>query len=854
MILDTESTPQGDVLLAAHNTTYVPTGQVPEGTPIIQGCDFNSLSEMMCAENDRLSMLMTSYLTTGFQATNLGLAIERVNEMLAWQPSPVEGEEADPSRSFCKIFLGYTSNQVSCGNREAIRYLVQHKLVHVLVTTAGGIEEDFMKCLKPHYVGDFHLDGKTLRMQGLNRIGNLIVPNDNYCTFEDWITPILDKVIKEQIEQGTVWTPSKLIHRLGMECQDESSIYYWAARNNIPVFCPAITDGAIGDMIYFHSYKQDTQLILDLVQDIRGINSEALRAGATGMLCLGGGLIKHHICNANLMRNGADFSVFINTGLESDGSDAGAAPDEAVSWGKIKMTAKPVKVTCEATIAFPLLVAETFAKVPITRRSVSMIVMALFYVVAGLQVEVSPDHLYHEVPDDQFGFLFSNLNFAHSDTRDGMVSLLSQWKYDLAERFESVSLDSRQAQKLVDSFISYPDYHPLVLPFKLVSKSNCLVEAMKSYWHLYRPGIISLSPEVPPLPSDQLKIVLSNLLEHPEWCGNRLTASQASSLFMDWDLRGAKPAIIENGLFWEIARRFHTESQSRYSTNAHANEFAELGQENWLQQYDNLLSILHQSWEGLCDARRALWHGRLLVVTLRMAPQDVVRKREIIRDFLLGHTISQIPPVIMDDILTWTTVNKTIYYRTENKSMLATTKAVHRLYPQYWSLSDDIDDHRVVWRSYLRSCAKVYRLTAPRDMELIKWWGSYDKLARVLLMSPKVPAVTFNSVTCESVVCLLEEMSSLLWKTIKLEDFSRKFIPSAEEQVVWRAFARTAASNILYRGQLGFPLPELSHWLCAKVGEYWKLPTVPVFISKHIASTNLRSYVKCELLNFAVAM
>ena len=43
-------------------------------------------------------------------------------------------------------------------------------------------------------------------------------------------------------------------------------------------------------------------------------------------------MVKHHVCNANLMRNGADFSVFINTAQEFDGSDAGARPDEAVSW------------------------------------------------------------------------------------------------------------------------------------------------------------------------------------------------------------------------------------------------------------------------------------------------------------------------------------------------------------------------------------------------------------------------------------------------------------------------------------------------------------------------------------------
>jgi len=72
--------------------------------------------------------------------------------------------------------------------------------------------------------------------------------------------------------------------------------------------------------------------------------------------------VKHHICNANMLRNGADYAVFINTGQEFDGSDSGARPDEAVSWGKISLQAHPVKVYSEATIAFPLLVAMTFAK------------------------------------------------------------------------------------------------------------------------------------------------------------------------------------------------------------------------------------------------------------------------------------------------------------------------------------------------------------------------------------------------------------------------------------------------------------------------------------------------------------
>ena len=41
---------------------------------------------------------------------------------------------------------------------------------------------------------------------------------------------------------------------------------------------------------------------------------------------------------------------------------AGARPDEAVSWGKIRADAQPVKVSCDASIAFPLLISQTFLR------------------------------------------------------------------------------------------------------------------------------------------------------------------------------------------------------------------------------------------------------------------------------------------------------------------------------------------------------------------------------------------------------------------------------------------------------------------------------------------------------------
>jgi deoxyhypusine synthase len=157
-------------------------------------------------------------------------------------------------------------------------------------------------------------------------------------------------------------------------------IFFGVLQNNIPVYCPGLTDGSLGDMLYFHSFHNtgspdNRGLNVDIVQgfysilftlycmddfetigiitkiignatDIRAMNGEAVHADPmkTGMIILGGGLPKHHICNANMMRNGADYAVFINTAQEFDGSDSGAHPDEAVSWGKIRGSAKTVKV------------------------------------------------------------------------------------------------------------------------------------------------------------------------------------------------------------------------------------------------------------------------------------------------------------------------------------------------------------------------------------------------------------------------------------------------------------------------------------------------------------------------------
>lgn len=223
-----EGTPPGAAPSSALAAVLKHSSALPPESAQVQGYDFNRGVDYHA--------LLEAYGTTGFQATNLGRAVQQVNAMIEKKLEPLavdEDHHEDLTQSRrpltgCTIFLGYTSNLISSGIRETIRYLVQHNMVDVLVTTAGGVEEDLIKCLAPTYLGEFSLRGKELRENGINRIGNLLVPNDNYCKFEDWLMPILDQMVQEQNTEGVKWTPSKMISRLGKEINNPESVYYWA--------------------------------------------------------------------------------------------------------------------------------------------------------------------------------------------------------------------------------------------------------------------------------------------------------------------------------------------------------------------------------------------------------------------------------------------------------------------------------------------------------------------------------------------------------------------------------------------------------------------------------------------------
>lgn len=264
----------------------------------------------------------------------------------------------------CTKFLSFTGNLVATGTRGVFRELVKKKLVDVVVTTCGTIDHDLARCWKNYYKGSFVMNDTKLHGQGLNRLGNVLVPNDSYgLIIEEKIQKLLQDLWKEEIKEVS---GRQLVREIGLRCCNDSSILYWATKNQIPVYVPGITDGAVGYQTWL--FSQDHDFRLNLLKDEGELNDLIFAAEKTGALIVGGGISKHHTIWWNQFKDGLDYVVYISTADEWDGSLSGARPREAVSWGKIGEKAKRVMVEGDASLILPVMTSALLSRLKLALK------------------------------------------------------------------------------------------------------------------------------------------------------------------------------------------------------------------------------------------------------------------------------------------------------------------------------------------------------------------------------------------------------------------------------------------------------------------------------------------------------
>lgn len=279
--------------------------------------------------------LVNSFDTLGYQSVELSKAKDVIVKM---------------KKESAKIFLTFTSNMVTSGLRGFFAQLIKLKMADVIVTTAGGLEEDIMKAHGEQFsIGSFNADDVELHEQGINRVGNIKINNESYMKFEDLMLEILDKLYAKQQR----WAISDLLREIGLLLNDENSILYQAAKNNVPIFCPAITDGALGFHLYLYQQKHK-DFIIDVVKDFGNILFTTNHDEKKAVIALGGSISKHHAILATLLNGGANFALYMTTAHASSGSMSGATTKEAKSWGKVKDESDIATVIGDVTITFPL--------------------------------------------------------------------------------------------------------------------------------------------------------------------------------------------------------------------------------------------------------------------------------------------------------------------------------------------------------------------------------------------------------------------------------------------------------------------------------------------------------------------
>tara|TARA_Y100000994_G_scaffold172807_1_gene142482 strand:+ start:146 stop:1075 length:930 start_codon:yes stop_codon:yes gene_type:complete len=261
----------------------------------------------------------------------------------------------DMGKEECTKFLSFPADIMATGTRGILKDFVANGNIDVVVTTCGTLDHDIARVLANYYHGDFAMDDQKLRDEGINRLGNVLVPDDSYgIPIEKWLQPI----ISELYSKNSRWAPWKIWHEIGLRLAEEEkgkdSFLAVCAEKNIKVFVPGPTDGAVGSQLWLF-WQTHKDFTLDIFEEEHELSDIVHEAKSTGAIMIGGGISKHHTIWWNQFREGLDFAVQVTTAPEWDGSLSGARVREAVSWGKVTPKARRITVEGDATVLLPLI-------------------------------------------------------------------------------------------------------------------------------------------------------------------------------------------------------------------------------------------------------------------------------------------------------------------------------------------------------------------------------------------------------------------------------------------------------------------------------------------------------------------
>jgi deoxyhypusine synthase len=305
---------------------------------------------------------------TSFQARNVAQAAQIWKRMLA---------------DDCVIMFGLAGALVPGGMRKVIVYLIENRLIDVLVSTGANLFHDVYETLgKPHYQGSAQSDDHELGRRRINRFYDVLAPESDFSAAEEFVTQL-----SYTLDRNHPYSTREYFRTVGealIPVAQEEGILTAAAKHDVPVYSPALGDSVHGLAIAFGRARSSETgpkvqpVLFDIIGDVLETAHIAATAPATGVIYVGGGTPKNFIQQAEVggyifQRElaGHKYAIQITMDQPQWGGLSGCTFEEAQSWRKIAPDATMVTVNVEATVALPIIVsalAEASAGVIKARR------------------------------------------------------------------------------------------------------------------------------------------------------------------------------------------------------------------------------------------------------------------------------------------------------------------------------------------------------------------------------------------------------------------------------------------------------------------------------------------------------
>ena len=314
----------------------------------MQGHQPGDITPFPLTEGTSAAEIVERMADTAFQARNLGQAARVWGAML---------------KDDCTIFLGLAGAMVPAGMRPLLVYLIEHRLIDVLVSTGANLYHDVYETLGfPHSQGDPGGDDVRLAHLRVVRFFDVLAPEHEFAIGERFCTDF-----SLTLDEDRLYTSREYFHLMGRALAPvakEEGILTSAAKHGVPVYCPALGDSVHGLAIAEGRLRTGKRVGFDIIGDLLEMAHLSLTATKSAVVYIGGGTPKNYIQQSGVAgylfgreRPGHSYGIQVTMDQPQWGGLSGCTFEEAQSWRKIAPDARSVTVYAEATIAMPLIVS-----------------------------------------------------------------------------------------------------------------------------------------------------------------------------------------------------------------------------------------------------------------------------------------------------------------------------------------------------------------------------------------------------------------------------------------------------------------------------------------------------------------